>query len=75
MTFSRVPDESIQKRKLNDTTESGDLSSVALGSPSMISEYLSIMQARSFSKMSVLELQDRHIPGTCTVANLSEDFS
>lgn len=52
-----------KKRKLNETTESGDLTSVALRSPGMISEYLSIMQARSFSKMSALELQDRHIPG------------
>src|SRR6266403_4443344 len=64
-----------QKRKLDETTESGDLTSVALRSPSMISEYLSTMQARSFSKMSALELQDRHIPGTCSLATLSEDFS
>jgi protein CMS1 len=61
-----------QKRKLNETTESGDLTSV---SPGVISEYLSIMQAKSFSKSSALELQDRHIPGTCTLASLSEDFS
>lgn len=52
-----------KKRKLIETTESGDLTSVALRSPGMISEYLSIMQARSFSKISALELQDRHIPG------------
>ena len=64
-----------QKRKLNKTTESGDLTSVALRSPDMISEYLSMMQARSFSKMSALELQDRLIPGTCTLACLSEGFS
>jgi len=52
-----------KKRKLNEATESGDLRSVALRSPATISEYLSIMQARSFSKMSALELQDRQIPG------------
>ena len=77
MSFSRVPDASLfqQKRKLNETMESGDLASVALRSPGMISEYLSIMQARSYSKMSALELQDRHIPGTCSLASLSEDFS
>jgi len=50
-----------KKRKLNESTESGVLTSVALRSPGMISEYLSVMQARSFSKMSALELQDRRI--------------
>jgi protein CMS1 len=65
-----------QKRKLNGTTESGDLdSSVALQSPAMISEYLSAMQAKSFSKMSVLELQDRLIPGTCVLGKFSRDVS
>ena len=57
-----------QKKKLKETTESGDLTSVALRSPGVICEYLSVMQARSFSKMSALELQDRHIPGTCILA-------
>jgi len=52
-----------KKRKLNETTGSGDLTSVALRSSGMICEYLSVMQAKSFSKMSALELQDRHIPG------------
>jgi protein CMS1 len=56
-----------KKRKLIETTESGDLTSVALRSPGMISEYLSIMQARSFSKISALELQDRHIPESSIV--------
>lgn len=64
-----------QKRKLNETAESGDLTSLALRSPGVISEYLSSMQAKSFSKLSALELQDRHIPGTCTLASLSEDLS
>lgn len=64
-----------QKRKLNETTESGYPTSVALRSPGVISENLSIMQAKSFSKLSALELQDRHIPGMCTLASLSEDFS
>ena len=65
-----------QKRKLNGTTGSGDLdSSVALRSPTMISEYLSAMQAKSFSKMSVLELQDRLIPGACGLRDFSRDVS
>ena len=63
-----------QKRKLDETAESGNLSSAALRSPAMISEYLSTMQAKSFSKMSALELQDRHIPGTCALGDLSEDL-
>jgi hypothetical protein len=63
-----------QKRRLNETTESEDLSSAALRSPAMISECLSTMQAKSFSKMSALELQDRHIPGTCVLGDLSEDL-
>jgi hypothetical protein len=64
-----------QKRKLNETTDSGDLSSVALRSPAMISEYLSTMQSKSFSKMSALELQDRHIPGSRVLGSLSEEIS
>ncbi|KAH9057129.1 U3-containing 90S pre-ribosomal complex subunit-domain containing protein [Lactarius deliciosus] len=39
----------------------GDLPSVASRSPAIMSEYLSAMQAKSFSKMSALELQDRQI--------------
>ena len=65
-----------QKRKLNGTTESGDPgSSVALQPPAMISEYLSAMQAKSFSDMSALELQDRHILGTCVLGNFSRGIS
>jgi len=56
-----------KKRKLNETTGSGDLTSVALRSSGMICEYLSVMQAKSFSKMSALELQDRHIPESSIV--------
>ncbi|KAH9977206.1 U3-containing 90S pre-ribosomal complex subunit-domain containing protein [Lactifluus volemus] len=51
-----------KKRKLNEGAEPGDVPSVALRPPAMISEYLSAMQAKSFSKISVLELQDRQIP-------------
>ncbi|KAH9001732.1 U3-containing 90S pre-ribosomal complex subunit-domain containing protein [Lactarius akahatsu] len=39
----------------------GDHPSVASRSPAIMSEYLSAMQAKSFSKMSALELQDRQI--------------
>jgi protein CMS1 len=65
-----------QKRKLNGTTDSAESgSSVALRSPAMISEYLSAMQAKSFSKMSALELQDRHIPGTRVLGKFSKGVS
>jgi protein CMS1 len=50
-----------KKRKFNEATEPGDHPSVASRSPAAISEYLSAMQAKSFSKMSALELQDRQI--------------
>jgi len=33
------------------------------------------MQAKSLSKMSALELQDRHIPGMCILASLSGEVS
>ncbi|KAI9433980.1 U3-containing 90S pre-ribosomal complex subunit-domain containing protein [Lactarius indigo] len=39
----------------------GDHPSVASRSPAIMSEYLSAMQAKSFSKLSALELQDRQI--------------
>ncbi|KAI9508489.1 U3-containing 90S pre-ribosomal complex subunit-domain containing protein [Russula earlei] len=39
-----------------------DPNPVASRSPTVISEYLSTMQGRTFSKMSALELRDRHIP-------------
>jgi protein CMS1 len=54
-----------QKRKLNEATEPGDHPSLASQSPAVMSEYLSTMQAKSFPKMSALELQDRQIQGTC----------
>ncbi|KAH9053848.1 U3-containing 90S pre-ribosomal complex subunit-domain containing protein [Lactarius vividus] len=50
-----------KKRKLNETTEPGDHPTVASRSPAIMSEYLSTVQAKSFSKMSALELQDRQI--------------
>lgn len=52
-----------KKRKLNETIEPGDHPSVASRSPAIMSEYLSAMQAKTFSKMSALELQDRQIQG------------
>ena len=54
-----------QKRKHNEATEPGDHPSVVSRTPAMMSEYLSAIQVKSFSKMSALELQDRQIQGTC----------
>jgi len=50
-----------KKRKLNEATVPGDHPSVASRSPAIMSEYLSVIQAKSFSRMSALELQDRQI--------------
>lgn len=60
-----VPDTRQQKRKLTEASEPGDRPSLASQSPAVMSEYLSAMQAKSFLKMSALELQDRQIQGTC----------
>jgi len=59
-----------KKRKLDETAEAG-FRHVALRSPTMISEYLSTMQAKSLSKMSALELQDRHIPESSIVDTMA----
>ncbi|KAH9967882.1 U3-containing 90S pre-ribosomal complex subunit-domain containing protein [Russula dissimulans] len=59
-----------KKRKLDETAEAG-FCHVALRSPAMISEYLSTMQAKSLSKMSTLELQDRLIPESSIVDTIA----
>ncbi|EIM90436.1 uncharacterized protein STEHIDRAFT_166618 [Stereum hirsutum FP-91666 SS1] len=61
----------LKKRKLaeesgtaNDRSSSPSSSSlIAAQPPHRIAEYLASMQAKSFPKMSALELQDRQIPG------------
>lgn len=52
-----------KKRKLSEAREPGDQPSLASQSPTAMSGYLSTMQAKSFPKMSALELQDRQIQG------------
>ncbi|KAH8983548.1 U3-containing 90S pre-ribosomal complex subunit-domain containing protein [Lactarius hatsudake] len=64
LSLASYPKHDLSKRKLNETTEPGDHPSVASRSPAIMSEYLSAMQAKSFSKMSALELQDRQIQGS-----------
>lgn len=52
-----------QKRKLAETLEIVQPPTVAAQSPSMLVDYLSSMQAKTFSKMSGVELMDIQIPG------------
>ena len=54
-----------QKRRTAETTEPVEPPSVAAQPPSALVDYLLSMQAKTFSKMSGIELADIAIPGTC----------
>ena len=56
----RPPGRLPQKRKLAEPTQEA---SIAAQPPAALADYLSTMQAKSFPKMSAIELQDRQIPG------------
>ncbi|KII88958.1 hypothetical protein PLICRDRAFT_109960 [Plicaturopsis crispa FD-325 SS-3] len=51
-----------QKRKLVESKEPVEPMSIAAQSPSMLAEYLSSKQAKTFSKMTAIELEDMQIP-------------
>jgi hypothetical protein len=53
-----------QKPKLKET-QVGQSSLIALQSPSELAEYLAGSQAKSFSRLSRIELEDIRIPGEC----------
>ncbi|KAJ3476337.1 hypothetical protein NLI96_g11222 [Meripilus lineatus] len=53
-----------KKQKVVQATESIDHTSIAAQPPVLLSDYLSSMQAKTFSKMSGIELTDIQIPGT-----------
>ncbi len=53
-----------QKQKVAQATEPIDTTSIATQPPVMLSDYLSSMQAKTFSNMSGIELNDIQIPGT-----------
>lgn len=52
-----------KKRKLAEESNDVPPPSVAAQSPAILADYLSGMQARTFSKMSAIELADIQIPG------------
>ncbi|KAI0262916.1 U3-containing 90S pre-ribosomal complex subunit-domain containing protein [Gloeopeniophorella convolvens] len=56
-----------KKRRLAEAKESDDTSSVAVQTPAVLSEYLSAMQAKTFTRMSAIELQDKQIPESSIV--------
>ncbi|KAL7283219.1 hypothetical protein ACG7TL_002646 [Trametes sanguinea] len=51
-----------KKRKLAETVEPVEPPSIAAQPPVMLADYLSTMQAKTFSDMSGIELADMHIP-------------
>lgn len=52
-----------QKRKVAESLEIIQPPSIAAQPPAMLVDYLSSMQAKTFSKMSGIELTDIQIPG------------
>ncbi|KAI0029829.1 U3-containing 90S pre-ribosomal complex subunit-domain containing protein [Vararia minispora EC-137] len=51
-----------KRRKLEESAESAEADYIAARSPAALAEYLSSAQAKSLSRLSTLELQDRAIP-------------
>lgn len=62
----------VQKQKLVQQTEVVE-TSVAAQPPVMLADYLSAMQAKTFSKMSSIELADMQIPGKHFVGSKAWD--
>ena len=52
-----------QKAKLAETAEAVDPPSAAAQPPVVLADYVTAMQAKTFSKMSGVELADVQIPG------------
>ena len=48
-----------------ETLDTVEGPSIAAQHPVLLADYLSSMQAKTFSKMSSIELADVQIPGTC----------
>ena len=60
---------SLQKQKLAETLPSVEAPSIVAQQPAMLVDYLSSMQAKTFSKMSGIELADIQIPGAYSVSS------
>ena len=63
-----------QKRKLAETIEPVEPLSVAAQPPVLLADYISSMQAKTFSKMSGIELADMQIPGEYFSVNYAGAF-
>lgn len=50
---------------MTETLDPVEAPSIAAQPPVLLADYLSSMQAKTFSKMSSIELADVQIPGTC----------
>jgi len=55
--------EYLQKRKLAESSDIMEPGSITAQSPVALQAYLTSMQAKTFSTMSALELDDMQIPG------------
>jgi hypothetical protein len=55
--------EYLQKRKLAESSDIVEPDSITAQSPMALQAYLASMQAKTFSTMSALELDDMQIPG------------
>jgi protein CMS1 len=53
----------LQKRKLAESSDIVEPDSITAQSPMALQAYLASMQAKTFSTMSALELDDMQIPG------------
>ena len=69
LTHTHFPAE--QKAKLAETVEAVEPPSVAAQPPVMLADYISSMQAKTFAKMSGIELADMQIPGDYRTRSLT----
>ncbi|KAI0807232.1 U3-containing 90S pre-ribosomal complex subunit-domain containing protein [Fomes fomentarius] len=61
---AKEKERKLKKRKLAETIEPVETPSVAAQPPVMLADYISSLQAKTFSKMSGIELADVQIPET-----------
>ncbi|RPD65914.1 hypothetical protein L227DRAFT_606074 [Lentinus tigrinus ALCF2SS1-6] len=61
---AKEKERKLKKRKLAETIEPVEAPSIAAQPPVLLADYISSMQAKTFSKMSGIELADMQIPET-----------
>ncbi|TFY81961.1 hypothetical protein EWM64_g2044 [Hericium alpestre] len=59
---AKEKERKVKKQKLAESVQAPEPALIGAQPPVMLADYLSAMQAKSFSKMSAIELQDRQIP-------------